>query len=64
MIHHFSCIFYIKDYDKSISIIENVISQLKRRVSFSKVPKRVESLSFVEYIKIKFPNFNDEGFFN
>src|SRR5690606_14768394 len=54
---------YIKCYDTTISINEHKISLLKRRGNFCKVPKRPESVSFVEYVKIRFPNFNDEGFF-
>jgi hypothetical protein len=54
---------YIKNYNSNISISENIISQLKRRGSFCKVPRNTETLLFVDYIKIKFPNFDYEGFF-
>jgi hypothetical protein len=54
---------YIKSYDADVSINENIISQLKRRGNFSKVIKRTESVSFVNFVKIKFPNFVEDEFF-
>jgi len=54
---------YIKSYDANVLINENIISQLKRRGNFSKVIKRNESESFVNYIKKKFPDFDENGFF-
>jgi len=54
---------YLKEFDKSISISENSISQLKRRGFFTKVPRNAESELFVDYIKIKFPNFEEKEWF-
>lgn len=54
---------YLKNFNNKISINENSIAQLKRRGSFCKVERTLESESFVKYIKLKFPNFNELQFY-
>ena len=54
---------FLKEYDNKIVISENVISQLKRRGGFCKVPKTPEGEAFVGYVKVKFPNFDLSEFF-
>lgn len=49
---------YLRKYDNDIKISENYISQLKRRGSFVKVPWSIENEKFVNYVKLKFPNFD------
>jgi hypothetical protein len=55
---------FLKEYDNKAAISENVISQLKRRGGFCKVPKTLEGESFVEHVQVKFPKFDPEKFFN
>jgi hypothetical protein len=56
---------YIKDYDSTYKISYNYLAQLKRRDNLKKnsVIRTVETNAFVDYIKKKFPNFDDESFF-
>lgn len=49
---------YLSKYSNDIKISENYISQLKRRGSFVKVPWSIENEKFVNYVKLKFPNFD------
>lgn len=55
-----SIVTFIRSYNDEINISENYISQLKRRGSFVKVPWSIEAEKFVNYVKIKFPNFDTE----
>lgn len=54
---------FLKDYDDDIYLTENIISQLKRRGNFCKVPKTVDWLIFVNHVKSKFPGFAEDEFF-
>lgn len=49
---------FLSKYSNDIKISENYISQLKRRGSFVKVPWSIENEKFVNYVKLKFPNFD------
>lgn len=49
---------YLSKYSNDIKISENYISQLKRRGSYVKVPWSIENEKFVNYVKLKFPNFD------
>jgi hypothetical protein len=68
MIHEFKnyndIVKYINNYDKSIKITKQSISNLKNRKLIQKqIPKNEDTLRFINYLKIKFPNFNDDYFF-
>jgi hypothetical protein len=56
---------YIKLYDSNININERIIIRYKQDSKF-KVPRLVprikEVINFIEYIKVKFPNFDDKNF--
>lgn len=54
---------YLKEYDGNIKVNENSMSQLKRRSNFVKVPRTPEGEAFVEFVKLKFPNFDEKGFY-
>jgi hypothetical protein len=61
---------YIMKYDAlalrvgKIKLTVNIISKLKNRNQMIKiVPKTEETLNFVNYLKIRFPQFDDESFF-
>lgn len=54
---------YIKDFKPEYNISENYISQLKRRGNFVKVPRNEFGELFVDYVKIRFPNFDSDGLF-
>lgn len=56
-------IHYLKEFYPKVKMTENSISQLKRRSSFNKIARNVESEAFVEFVKLKFPDFNDKEFF-
>lgn len=56
---------FVNSYDSRIKLTPNIIAQLKRRVAKPKILKRdAVANSFVEYIKLKFPNFDSVKFFN
>ena len=56
---------FVNSYDPKIKLTVNVIAQLKRRVVKPKVLIRDSiSNSFVEFVKLKFPNFDCDKFFN
>lgn len=56
---------YIHAFDNSVKISKQSISNLRNRKIIQKqIPKNEDTLRFVEYIKIKFPDFREEFFFN
>jgi len=55
---------FIKTYDKSIKINENIISTLKRRsVEKRLISKTPEMESFVQYLQTKYPNLDVKAFY-
>jgi hypothetical protein len=56
---------YIKGYDSTYNISINNLSQLKRRDNpkNNSVKRTIETTSFIDYIKKKFPNFDEGSFF-
>jgi len=59
-----SLIAFIKDFDTKVKISKQSISNLKNRKIINKqVPKTDETISFVNYIKKKFPDFNESLFY-
>jgi hypothetical protein len=58
---------YIKLYDNNININERIIIKYKQDSKFKiprLVPRITEVTKFIDYIKLKFPNFDDKNFFN
>jgi hypothetical protein len=58
---------YIKLYDNNINISERIIIRYKQDSKFKiprLVPRITEVTKFIDYIKLKFPNFEDKNFFN
>ena len=55
---------YVKDIDRDYRLTTNSLAQLKRRgVSIKNVIKTKETEGFVQYVKIKFPYFDEKTFF-
>jgi hypothetical protein len=54
---------YIKEFKPGYNISENYISQLKRRGNFVRIPKTEFGEMFVDYVCIRFPNFDREKMF-
>lgn len=54
---------FIKDFRPGYNISENYISQLKRRGNFVRVPKTDFGISFVDYVRVRFPEFDGERLF-
>lgn len=61
---------YIHNYNdtsesKSFKISPNMLSKLKRKkINIKKsVPKTIETIEFVDYVKVKFPRFDEDSFF-
>lgn len=55
---------FVKSYKPSYKISKSSISNLKNRKLVVKgVPKNPDTLAFVEYVKLKFPEFNVAEFF-
>ena len=56
---------FIKEFDSSINLSKQKISNLRnRKLIFKTVPKVQETINFANFIKNKFPDFNDKEFFN
>lgn len=56
---------YINSYDKSIKLTPNIIAQLKRRPSKPKKLYYDDVVNnFIDYVLIKFPDFDKDKFFN
>lgn len=56
---------YIRKYNPKIKISQSNLSHLKNRNTVVKiVPRNNETILFVDYVKIRFPDFDDEAFFN
>ena len=54
---------YLKEYDPTIKLTRSSISNLKnRKMIIRSVPRNGESLAFVEFVKIRYPNFDGESF--
>ena len=55
---------YIHQYKPTYKLTPNILAQMKRKGVIKRpVLKNNETLDFVEYIKIKFPNFDEDLFF-
>lgn len=55
---------FVKNYNPKYKISKSSLSHLKNRKLVVKgIPRNAETLAFVEYIKLKFPNFDEKGFF-
>jgi hypothetical protein len=55
---------FIKGFDNKIKISKQSISNLKsRKMIFKTVPRSKETLKFIDYVKRKYKDFNDEEFF-
>jgi len=54
---------YIKEFNKEFNISENYISQLKRRGNYVKIPRTDEGILFVDYVRIRFPDFEGNKLF-
>ena len=56
---------FINKYDDgNVKLTPHYIAVLKsRRIIFKQVPRTKETLAFVKYLKITFPNFNEDLFF-
>ena len=53
-------VMFLRNYSDDINISENYISQLKRRGKYVKIPWSIEAEKFVNYVKVKFPNFESD----
>lgn len=55
---------FVKDFDNEIKITKQSISNLKnRQIIFKTVPRTKETLKFIDYVKEKYKDFDDESFF-
>lgn len=55
---------FIKKYDSKYKINKSSLSKLKQRqMVIKQVPKTKETVLFVEYVKRRFPNFDETNFF-
>jgi len=55
---------FVQGYDDKIKISKSSISHLKgRKMIFKTVPRTKETLKFVDYIKTRYKDFNEEEFF-
>jgi hypothetical protein len=55
---------FIKSYDNSIKITKQSISNLlNRKVIHKQILKNEDTLSFISYVKTRFPDFKDDQFF-
>jgi len=55
---------FIKLYDPKYKINKSSLSKLKlRQIVFKQVPKTKETVLFVDYVKQRFPNFDETNFF-
>lgn len=56
---------FIKQFDSEIKVTKQSISNLKNRKTILKnVPRTKETLQFIEYVKTKYPNFDEKAFFH
>jgi hypothetical protein len=56
-------ISYLKEFDPTIKLTKSGISHLKnRKMIFRSVPRNAESLKFVDFIKLKYPEFDVDSF--
>ena len=59
-----SLIYFVKNYKHDFKISKSSISNLKNRNNLVKsVPRTIETMAFIEYVKMKFPEFDSEAFF-
>jgi len=59
-----SLIAFIKGFDTKFKISKQSISNMKnRKIIHKQVPRTDETISFVNYIKMKFPDFNESLFY-
>jgi len=59
-----SLIAFIKGFDTKFKISKQSISNMKnRKIIHKQVPRTNETISFVNYIKMKFPDFNESLFY-
>jgi hypothetical protein len=55
---------FVHGYDDKIKISKSSISNLKgRKMIIKTVPRTKETMKFIDYVKIKFPEFDDVSFF-
>jgi hypothetical protein len=55
---------FVKGFDSKIKISRQSISNLKNRKSiFKTVPRTKETMEFIDYVKVKFPEFDENTFF-
>jgi len=55
---------FLRKFNSSLKISKQSISNLKnRKMIFKSVPRTKENQEFVEYVKTKYPNFDDKTFF-
>ena len=55
---------FVKNFDPKYKITKSSLSNLKnRKLIIKQVPRTDETISFVKYIKVKYPNFDDSLFF-
>ena len=55
---------FVKGFDDKIKISKDSISKLKnRKMIFKTVPRRKETLNFIDYVKTKYKDFNESEFF-
>lgn len=56
-------ITYLQEFDPTIKLTKSGISRLKnRKMIFRTVPRNVESLKFVDFIRLKYPDFDVDAF--
>ena len=59
-----SLIAFIKGFDTKFKISKQSISNMKnRKIIHKQVPRTDETITFVNYIKMKFPDFNESLFY-
>jgi len=57
-------ISFLKAFNPKINLTENSIAALKKRpIKLKSIPKSKESVKFVEYLRLKFKDFDQDAFF-
>lgn len=55
---------FIKSFDSSIKLTKQSISNLKnRKMIFKTVPRTKETMKFIDFVKEKYPDFDEDSFF-
>jgi hypothetical protein len=56
---------FVREFDSKIKISKSSISHLKgRKMIFKNIPRTKETMEFIEYVKSKFPEFDEDSFFS